>query len=253
MDNDRIKVKSLEKAIKVLDCFVDQEGLSVTEISEKLDLYKSNVHNILATFKAMGYLEQDEETDLYYLGAGVLRLGRALGRRFRIGKVAQPYMQALANLVEENVFLAIPNDDCAMYLDAAYPAGHIGMIREMRGFEAPMYCTGLGKAMLAFLPEKLQEDCASRELKAYTDNTITEKEKLLEELKRVQISGFAIDNMEHEFGVKCVAVPVLNSNGQVVAGMSITGKASDIDWKRENEGILLKLKECVLNVQKHLI
>ena len=252
MANTEIKVKSLEKAIEVLDCFADKPVLGVTEISEKLGLYKSNVHNILATYKAMGYVEQNPRTGEYYLGAGVFRLSRSLGMRFNICKVAMPYMQALANTVEENVFLAIPNEDSAFYLDAAYPVGLTSMIREMRGKEAKMYCTGLGKAMMAYLPREQQEKYASQELSAYTNNTITDKKALLEELDKIRSSGFALDNMEHEFGVKCVAVPLFNAAGHVVAGMSITGRASDIDWKREHEGILLKLKECALSIQAHL-
>lgn len=249
---NEIKVKSLQKAIEVLDCFADKSGLGVTEISEKLGLYKSNVHNILSTYKAMGYVDQDEKTGLYYLGAGVFRLSRALGIRFNICKVAMPYMQSLANVVEENVFLAIPNEDNVLYMDAAYPVGLTNMIREMRGKEAKMYCTGLGKAIMAYLPPEQQEEYASRKLEKYTNNTITDKDVLLQELQNIRSSGFAMDNMEHEFGVKCVAVPIFNASGQAVAGLSITGKASDIDWKRDHEGILLKLKECALSIQSHL-
>lgn len=247
-----IKIKSLQKAIEVLNCFTEKPNLGVTEISEKLGLYKSNVHNVLSTYCAMGYLDQDEETGLYHLDAGIFRLSRALGMRYKIGKVAQPYMQSLSNNVRENVFLGIPHEDKVLYLEATYPVGCTGMIREMLGMEAPMYCVGLGKAMMAYLPQKTQEEYASRSLVSYTENTITEKEALLKELRLTRQRGYAFDNMEHEFGVKCVAVPVLNAQGSVVAGISITGRASDIDWKREHEGILLKLKECALGIQENL-
>lgn len=247
-----IKVKSLQKAIDVLNCFTEKQHLGVTEISEKLNLYKSNVYNILATYKAMGYLIQDEETDLYSLDVGIFRLSRALGMQYKITKVAQPYMQALANNVQENVFLAIPREERVLYLEAMYPVGCTSMIRNMLGTEAPMYCTGIGKAIMACLPEEKQIEYASRSLAAYTENTITDKIQLLEELRKTRLRGYALDNMEHEFGVKCVGVAIKNAEGNAVAGLSITGKASDIDWKREHEGILLKLKESAICIENSL-
>lgn len=247
-----VKVKSLQKAIEVLNCFAEKQNLGVTEISEKLGLYKSNVHNILSTYIAMGYVTQNPETGLYSLDAGILLLSRALGMQYKISKVAMPYMQSLANNVQENVFLGIPKEDMVLYLEATYPLGCTSMIRNMLGTKAKMYCTGLGKAMLAYLPEPQQEEYVSRELISYTENTITDKAVLVEELERTRKRGYALDNMEHEFGVKCVGVPILDAQGQVVAGMSITGRASDIDWKREHEGILLKLKECALSIQNNL-
>lgn len=85
-----IKVKSLQKALEILGCFVEKQPLGVTEISEKLGLYKSNVHNILMTFKAMDYLEQDPETGKFSLGTAVFTLSRALKESLTISKVVLP-------------------------------------------------------------------------------------------------------------------------------------------------------------------
>lgn len=247
-----IKVKSLQKAIEVLNCFIEKQNLGITEISEKLGLYKSNVHNILSTYKAMGYVSQNPDTGLYSLDVGIFQLSRALGMQYKIVKVALPYMQELANEVQENIFLAIPREDNALYLEATYPIGHTGMIRQMLGYEAKMYCTGIGKAMLAYLPQKTQEEYASRSLKAFTENTITDREKLLKELQKTRIRGYAVDNMEHEFGVKCFAIPILDADEQVIAALSVTGCASEMDEKKEKEDLLLKLKECVLRIQSNI-
>ena len=88
MANDEIKVKSLKKAIEVLNCFTEKENWGITEISEKLGLYESNVHNILSTYKAMGYVNQNPETGLYRLEVGIFKLSRALGMQYKIAKVA---------------------------------------------------------------------------------------------------------------------------------------------------------------------
>ena len=192
-----VKVKSLQKALEILNCFTKKSSWGVTEISEQLDLNKSNVHNILSTFKAMGYLDQDDESGRYKLGLSVYSLCYSLGQNLSIGSVAAPYLQELADMAGERVYLAIPHEQEIIYVTSAYPKTSIDLMRPIMGEHAQMHCTGLGKAMLAYLPE--------------------------EKLREIRQRGYAIDNMEHEFGVKCVAVPVLGRNGQVVAGVSITG------------------------------
>ncbi|WP_334105333.1 IclR family transcriptional regulator, partial [Muricomes intestini] len=147
--NAEIKIKSLQKALEVLNCFSSKPTLGVTEISEQLGLYKSNVHNILSTFQAMNYLEKDEESDKYKLGMGIFTLSRALGDTFAITKIAMPYMQELANITNTRVYLAIPHNNEVVYLEAMYPAESTHLMRSMLGERADMHCTGLGKAMLA--------------------------------------------------------------------------------------------------------
>ena len=83
-----VKVKSLQKALTILDCFTDKQPLSITEISERLGLYKSNVYDILSTFTAMGYLSKSEESGKYYLGMNAVRLGRAAGERYSFQNIA---------------------------------------------------------------------------------------------------------------------------------------------------------------------
>lgn len=218
-----VKVKSLQKALEILNCFTKKSSWGVIEISEQLDLNKSNVHNILTTFKAMGYLDQDDESGRYKLGLSVYSLCYSLGQNLSIGSVAAPYLQELADMAGERVYLAIPHEQEILYVTSAYPKTSIDLMRPIMGEHAQMHCTGLGKAMLAYLPEEKQRAYATRKLESYTDYTITDGDALMKELRETRQRGYAIDNMEHEFGVKCVAVPVLGRNGQVVAGVSITG------------------------------
>lgn len=137
--------------------------------------------------------------------------------------MAAPYLQELADMAGERVYLAIPHEQEILYVTSAYPKTSIDLMRPIMGEHAQMHCTGLGKAMLAYLPEEKQRAYAARKLESYTDYTITDGDALMKELRETRQRGYAIDNMEHEFGVKCVAVPVLGRNGQVVAGVSITG------------------------------
>lgn len=251
-ENDcEIKVKSLEKAIAVLNCFIKKQPLGVTEISEMLGLYKSNVHNILTTFKAMNYLEQDEDSGKYRLGLGIFSLSRALGDTYSITKIAMPFMQEIANTVNERVYLAVPNGDEVIYLESTHPAEAMNLMRTIIGERAKMYCTGIGKAMMAYLPEEMIDQYSDKELTAFTEYTITDKDKLKKELLITRQRGYAVDNMEHEFGIRCVAVPIFNKKNQVEAAISISGPSLRFEEDRLEELAAL-LIQSVKKIQSRL-
>lgn len=235
MENADAKNKSLHKALLILNCFTEKQELGVTEISDKLGLYKSNVFNILDTFKKMDYVEQNEETGKYRLGIGVLRLSRALGDSFSITKIALPYMQQIANETNERVYLGIPREDEVLYLDATYPSNDIRLMRSLLGETAKMYCTGIGKAMMAFLPERVVEEYLDKPLERYTEMTITDPKELRKELAVTRARGYAVDNMEHEFGVKCVGLPIFDRAGNIYAAMSVSGPSLRFSNERIKE------------------
>lgn len=236
-----IKVKSLQKSLEILNCFIEKPSLGVTEISEKLGLYKSNAHNILSTFKAMNYLEQDEETGKYRLGDSIFYLCRALNARLTLSKLAMPYLQELVKLTGEVVYLAKPHEDEAVYLEALYPAESKISPRSVMGEREKMYCCSVGKAMLAHLPRDLQIQYASRHKVARTQFTLVDTAALMDEIVLTRDRGYAIDNMELEFGIKCVGVPVLNSNNEVEGGISVSGPSLRFD------------DEKIIEISKHLM
>lgn len=223
MDKLGVKVKSLGKALDILNHFTEYSELGVTELANIMDLSKSNIHNILSTFQAYGYLEQDQNTDKYRLGTQIMELYRTLGDRYSIRQIALPFMQDIANITKERVYLGVPQDNEVLYLEAAYPAEIFSLSRSLLGVRAPMYCTGVGKAMLAFFSEPEVDRYLQRELKPYTQNTIIDATSLKEELAKIRTTGYSTDNMEHEFGVKCVAMPILDRRGVVCAAISING------------------------------
>lgn len=235
MEEGEIKVKSLQKALIILNCFIKKSRLGVTEISEMLDLNKSNVHNILTTFQAMNYLEQDEETGKYQLGVAIYELCQSAGDNFNIRKVMLPFMQEIADATNEVVYLAVPRDDEMIYLEAMHPVESYNLMRLVLGEHAKMYCTGIGKAVLAYLPEETIEAYISRELIAYTEHTITDKEVLRRELQEIRERGYSIDNMEHELGVKCVGMPIFNRRGDLVAAVSVSGPSLRFSGERISE------------------
>lgn len=220
---DDAKVKSLYRALQVLECFSpDQPELGITEISHQLGYVKSNVSNIVATFVKAGYLEQNRENGKFRLGFKILHLGSIISGNIGFRTLILPYMQRVADAANEIVYLAVPRDEEVVYLDSCGPK-NIQLTRSMLGIKAQMHCTGIGKAMLASLPEATVQKVLARPLKRYTENTITDSDALVSELIAIRQRGYSIDQMEHEFGIKCVGMPIRNRKKEVVAGLSISG------------------------------
>lgn len=220
--NQEYKVKSLAKAMEVLECFSNSEPeLGISDIARRLQLQKSTVHNIVSTFEQLGYLEQNAETGKYYLGIKLLQYCYIINNHLGYRKLFLDYMRQITNELHEVSYLGMPHDDEVLYIKCCYPQDGTG--RNILGEHAPMHCTSLGKAMLAYMPQAQQEDYAARPMQRFTASTIVTKEALLEELAHVRAQGYAVDRMEHEFGVYCVGMPIFGYDGRVVAAISISG------------------------------
>lgn len=216
-------IKSLEKAILVLNCFIDKQPLGVTEISNELGLYKSNVYNILNTFKEMGYLSQDMETGKYSLGINIFSLSRALIDNMTVTKIVSPMLQKISDEANEVVYLAIPKDDELVYVDVAYPTSNKVLGGgPVTGERAKLFCTGAGKAILSRMPDEEVDKVLSCKREKYTDYTITDEKLLRLEIEKARKNGYALDNMELILGMKCIGVAVMNHKGGVECSLSIS-------------------------------
>lgn len=224
MDDTNIKVKSLYKALSILECFtIDSPELGITEISDRLHLNKSNVHSIISTFEYCGYIQKNTKTNKYQLGFKILELSRVINCHLGLSEIVSPIIKKLADDVNEVVYFAIPKEHKVLYIEGAYPSAALN-VRTMLGETAEMYCTSLGKAMLAFMsPDESIKCIYQQSMASFTHNTITDRNVLVSELNEIRKKGYSIDNMEHEFGIKCVGVPVFNRNGEIVGGLSISG------------------------------
>ena len=233
-ENVEIRVKSLKKMMDVLNCFVEKQPLGVTEISEMLGLYKSNVYNILNTMVAMDYLEQDKLSGKYYLGLAVVRLSRAVGDRFSFHNAALRHMKIISNEVKEVVYLFVPMKKKIYYLDAILPDialagnGEGRIVSNYRDSEEPMHCTASGKAMLAYMFKADQDEYLNQQLQRCTANSITDPNVLRRELQCIRERGYAIDEEEIEEGIRCIAVPIRDREGSLLGAMSISGPTERI-------------------------
>lgn len=219
------KVKSLYKALMVLDCFsAERQEIGVSEIARELKMSKGSVYNILSTFESCGYIVKNPVSEKYGLSFKVLELSHLLVNKLGFRDAIYPHLKELSELLGETVFYGIPDKLHVLYLEVAYPAqAALPRPRMITGEKAPLYCTGIGKAMLAFMPQEDIDKVTEGQMRPFTDNTLIKPEALRADLEETKRRGYALDNMEHEFGVCCVAVPVLDSEGQLVAGISTSG------------------------------
>jgi DNA-binding IclR family transcriptional regulator len=219
------KVRSIERALEVLNCFsFEKPTLSLKEISELSNLNKSTLLRILQTLREKEFVEMDKNRK-YRLGLQVYKLGNVFFYNLDVEAKAESYLKRLANKTNKTVHLGVIEKDKALILDKIEPDEQsIRIMMSRKGRNVPLHCTGIGKVLLSFQPdEKRKTLLESIELKKYTENTIIEKAKLEKELKRIRKQGFGFDFEEHEKDIVCVAAPIKDIQSKVVASISISG------------------------------
>ena len=219
-----MSVKSAERVLRVFELLAQHcaSGLTVKEISEALSFPQSSTTNLISTLYEEGYLEI-HPSKRYKLGAKLIQLGCSARESLDIAAIGAPYLAGLMEVTEETVFMAILAEKELVYV------AKIDNNRSIRttartGGRKPLYCTGLGKAFLAFLPET--ESMAlldSIELAPITANTITVRDELDTQLRLYREQGYAIDNEENEEGLYCLAAPVYDSGRRIQGAISVAG------------------------------
>jgi len=222
-------VKVLDKALDILELLGGaREFVSAQRISDEVSLPKSTVHRILNTLVARGYVRKDERTRSYAVGLKVLQLKELTLDDVHLVNTARPVLRSLANATGYTAHLAILSQDSVSYIDHwVSPSGLA--IRTRLGEHAPLYCTSLGKALLAWLPNDQLSGIVDRlEFDARTPHTIATPAQLRQELETVRQQGFAEDNEESQIGIRCLGAPIRGSDGAVVAALSITTLAAQL-------------------------
>lgn len=219
-------LKSLRKAIRVLECFsLLEPRLPLTDIARRVGLPLSTTHRILTTLRAVGLVEQEGDRDLYRLGLKLLELGSMVLANMEVHREALPYIEELVRETGETVHLGVFDGSQVVSIEKIdSPHGLASNVTI--GKSAPAYCTGVGKALLAYQSDSTVERVCDLGLQKYTRQTITDPGKLRRELDRVRAQGYAVDNMEHQPDVRCVAAPIRDHSGQVIASLSVSGPAT---------------------------
>jgi len=237
-------VKSVSRALDIIQLVgMKKGGLGVTEIAKQMDINKSSVYRILVTLAQYGYIEQDESTGLYKLGYKFLEISSKLLDSIDIRSEAGPFLQQLEDSTNEVIHLVVYDQGEVVYIEKLEGTETLRMHSKV-GKRAPMHCTSVGKAILANLPSGMVHEIVERKgLPMHTKHTITDKDALFKELVQVKQNGYALDLEENENGISCIAAPIFDHLGKVVAAISISGPTIRMTEERLNQ-----LKEQMLDV-----
>jgi len=228
----RPKVQSVDRTLDVLEALASRRGATgISELSQLVGLHVSTVHRLLATLVDRGYVRQDPESSRYHLGSRVFALASAADVHLDLRLVARPYLERLMRNSGETANLVTASDDEVVYLDQV-ASMHLVKMFTTPGMRAPLYCTGSGKAMLAFGPREEVERVLAARFVRRTPKTLASREALEAELARIRSGGVALDDEEMEEGVRCIAVPIFDRRGQVTGAISISGPTTRLTLER---------------------
>jgi DNA-binding IclR family transcriptional regulator len=208
-----------------------EAGAAFPQIARELELPKSTLHRLLQDLVQQRLLSQGDDR-LYKLGHGLFELARLAWDRADIRREAQRSIAALVRDTNETVHLAILDGVDVVYIDKVEGSQTMRMA-SMIGARNPAYCTGVGKALIAFLPpDELKARYTHYNFRAFTPRTIASFRALNAALAEIRKRGYATDNEEHEVGIRCAAAPIFNFRGTAISSLSITVPVIRCDQKR---------------------
>lgn len=246
-------VQSLERALTLLNVLSEYpDGIQITRLSEQVGLSKSTTHRLLSTLLHMNYVVKDEETEKYKLGFQLIYLSRNILNSIDVIQIAKPFLEKLSQDVNETIHLCMDDKGEVMYIDKIESNQTIRMFSRI-GSRAPMYCTGVGKVLLSGMTEEAyQKTVSGMDFVARTPKTITSLEALAHEVATVKKQGYALDNIENEEGIRCIAAPIYDYQGKIIASFSISGPSNRITMERVQDELVRKIRETALNISRQL-
>ena len=244
-DKSEYIIQAVSHALDLLEQFHGEvDELGVTELSKRLKLHKNNVFRLLATLESRGYIEQNRATENYRLGLKALELGQTFIKQMGLLRQAKPILEKLVQECNETSYVAIFKEGFVVYLDVVETDLTVRVVSRV-GSRLPVHCTASGKVHLAHMSEEeIDSILPSRELKAYTPTTYTDREVLKKDLKQIAEQGYAIDNEEMDSGVRCVAAPIRDYTRRIVGALSLSGPSMRFTDERMEKELIPMVKQA---------
>ena len=227
--------KSVDRAMEILEYITAQKRpVTITEVSSKLKIPKSSTHSILYTLAARHFLEIDDENlKTFQIGFKLFETGVSYLENTQLHQIAHPLLKNLMEECGETVFLAVENEGRLVFLDSLETSTPLHTTARLGRAETPLYCSGLGKALLAAFPDDEVRRIVDKDnFKAITQNTVRNFAELNKELEKTRERGYALDNREANSDLVCVAAPIRDQSGQPVAAISIATPYFKMDSKQ---------------------
>ena len=220
-------IKSLDRALGVLSELAQIETATLSELASALDESPATLYRVLTTFALHGIVEMDEANQTWHIGPEAYQIGSNFLRRTSLIDVSRPIMRRLMEETGETANLGIEKDGAVLFVSQVETNAPI------RAFFAPgtlsaMHASGIGKALLAHLDEKRLKRFAALGLEVFTAHTLATPENLAADMITTRARGYALDDQEKNLGMRCIAAPIHNAHGEVIAGVSVSGPTTRV-------------------------
>lgn len=220
--------QSSEKLLTIIERLSEQdEPIRLQDISRLVGMNESTALRYIATLQKSGYVVQDNDTGRYSLTYKICAVAANVSSRKNIRNICSPYLRSIAHIFSESANVAEEHNMMVVYIEAISGPRQLLMTTRRVGNVSPMHCTAVGKLLLLnYSQQQLQQYIAAKGLPALTEHTITDSALLMQELEKVRTQGYAFDNEEYEPGARCVAAPIYDYTGHIIAGLSVSGPAT---------------------------
>ena len=244
--------KILAKGLNLLEELAQSaEGMTAVGLANCIGIHKTSVYRYLNTLLQAGYIQTNGD-GRYHLGNKILELGSQLLRRMPLRETAHPFLIELNDDTQMTVHLCVLDRQDVVYIDKIESHRTLPIMSRI-GSRAPAYCTGVGKALLSGLPtDQVVSLLREVTLERRTPNTITDPIQLLEEIKLTAERGYAIDNGEHEEGIKCFAAPIKGYGRDIVGAVSLTGLKREFDNPEELKKMITAITKTATEISRAL-
>ena len=252
-DKPTASVEAIERAARILDAFtVERPELGVAEVARMLGLKRSTVHRALVTLEAAGLVRQIDESQKYTLGSKVLSLAYVFQSQLSLLSIALPYMRALRDRFNETVALHILEGRQRKVVEQVESTHDLRRTYRDIGKVLPLHAGSPGKLLLAYMsPEQIEQAIVESGLSGFTPFTITDRQRLLQELAEIRKRGYATSTGEHSPGIASISCPIANREGRVIAAVNISGPSFRLTEEKALE-YLPQLREATRAISQQL-
>ncbi len=247
-NNEKNPIQVADRLFHTLETLSYEGSMGLLELSKHLNLNKSTTHRILNSLIYMGYVKQDPDTTKYRLSFKICELSNQLLTKIDIVEIAKPFLREIVSEVNETIHLVQREGISASYIDKVESYSNTIRMASRVGHSIPLYCSGVGKALLADMSDdKIQDLWHQSDIHKITTHTIVNFQDFMNEIRNIRSLGYALDNEENELGVRCIAVSIPTYNEKSTYAISISAPIDRMDDER-----ILDLSKKILATRKKL-
>lgn len=246
-------IQVADRLFGVVEALAATGPIGLIDLSKMLDLNKTTVHRVLNSLIYMGYVKQDVTTSKYSLTYKICRIANHVLNQIDLVDIAKPYLKELSALTGETIHLVEKEGINAIYIDKVESSTNTVRLVSKVGKSIPLYCSGVGKAMMAEMDEAAVDEIWKKsDTKSFTEYTIIDEQELMNQLKVIRERGYAIDDEENELGVRCIAVALTDQKGRPRYAISISAPEIRMSDERIEElsAIIKETKQKILEAWK---